>query len=71
MRTSLIIDMVNISKIATNHKMDDQQSSLYFNTVGIKSIKGLLSTNHLTEQLDTTLVSTAAAISARRNRQRI
>ena len=63
--------MVNISKIATNHKMDSQQTTLYFNNKSISTIKHLLSTYDLTDHIESNGQSSVAAISARRNRQRI
>lgn len=73
MRECLVIHMVNISKVATNHKISDQQSLAYFSNNDV-TIKHILPVDKLTEPKTSSVLSstsTLASINARKNRQRI
>ena len=68
-RDSLVTDMVNISKVATSYKIDLQQNQMYFDNTNFISINKQNSDIYTADKFNIT--STGAAISDRRNRERI
>ena len=69
MQEPLVTHMVNLSKVATNHKITPQQAITHFDSAVSTSIKNLSSGVKITESnIDQNVL---ASINARKNRERI
>lgn len=68
MNEYLVSHMVNLSKVATNHKIKSEQASVYFDEIVNLSVKNIKSIPKTQQDLN---LSNVASIVSRKNRERI
>ena len=74
MREYLVTDMVNISKIATNHKISAKQSQQYFINSDMVLVNPISTIDKLNQEFINSTpesISSLVSITSRKNRKRI